>query len=224
MARRDEAPRAPSQRRGQDLRPRHGRVALERGEHPALRARRPSRRSASTGPCSAAIFRSTSSTAPSIRSTALSRASLPISPRAEQDQLFRDNALRTLPALNRRRVRAKDRHGPVSPAHAGRAICRRRRHRTTRPPAATSIGISAARTRSASCPTSPLRACDAVVAWHEMKIDARFCFRFEALPHHRPRRRRLRPHRSRGGGRGAASRSATHPTTAPARSPTTPSV
>ena len=84
LARRHEAPCRRAKRRRQGLRSRHGRLALERGEHPALRAGRHRLRSASTGPCSAAIFRSTSSIARSIRSTALSRASSRPSPRARR--------------------------------------------------------------------------------------------------------------------------------------------
>ncbi len=64
-----------------------------------------------------------------------------------------------------------------------------------------------------------LGACDAVVVWHEMKNRPGFRRGLEAVPDHRPRRGRLRSHRSRRGGGSRNSRSATRRITAPARSP-----
>ena len=54
----------------------------------------------------------------------------------------------------------------------------------------------------AELPSESVAACDAMVVWHEMKIDRRFRCGVEALPHHRAGRRRLRPYRSRRRGRG----------------------
>ncbi len=41
-----------------------------------------------------------------------------------------------------------------------------------------------------------LASCDAMVVWHEMKIDRTRAALAQALPYHRARRRRLRSHRS----------------------------
>ena len=210
MAQRHEAPRLGRQCRRQDFGSRHGRLVLDARQHPPVRARHhrlfrhrsrhvrqqfPGRQALQLVCHALRRFRERSSPI-SARATR-TRCSAPM----RSATTASDEATTPLPSSQGAGTMARFRLLTPDAQYADDGVIERRTAG-----ADVDWDILRERSRGSAADGARWRPATRVVAWHEMKVDARLACHARALPHHRARRRRLRPHRPRRRGRRRHSR------------------